>query len=686
MKTSLKRIVLIVSVLLICTTAFSAAIGATVDRLSGTQNTLITTADRVGSSATSLWPRNFSITYLDGATIPIPNPGTGKIDVSIQWTGSPLAISTTSVDGRQVAAPVNQYGPSYQLSIDTAAYNQATCPAFILKLGLAGNVLPRTNATGQVSVVSSPVDMGSLNTLIAPFKTQVTMWEQQEPQRISAFATSVNTDLLAAKRLISDQYRTASRTLLTTANTEQQQFSSTLMMLSKPTTSSIGVRPISSVTSLFNLSSTSGLILKIDRLQNVISLAPAQLNSISATSCVTGDQVTLTGVGLTSGGTQVYFTAPGFAGQSANILSFTTGADGLSTISVQVPDMAGVTGLSNLQVCAKALDRQPAVTTNSLPIQYKPITAPTLIYIDQVEVNPQTTVNVDGNGIQNGDQIRFTLPGVFDTNAATTMVSATRLSAMVPPYAARQLISGSIRIQRTVNGITVYSQAEPMIYRPTVPVISDIPASGAADSPIMLRGMTFGQSGEVHAVDGVGVDTVLPVDSWSDTHIIAHAPSVYGFTGTKPFTVYVKNGAGKSDTKQFSLTPTTDVILMSLAELKDTHDYVLINKGSPYCSCMSSSPITTYMTGRHQADMFGGFKGEDEYFLNRKLQNGWVVDKVTCKPFNSTALGGADSYTVETRVGTNSPYVRVHWWCDAMWGETSYNFSIQIKGPKGTQY
>ena len=69
--------------------------------------------------------------------------------------------------------------------------------------------------------------------------------------------------------------------------------------------------------------------------------------------------------------------------------------------------------------------------------------------------------------------------------------------------------------------------------------------------------------------------------------------------------------------------------------------------------------------------------------MNTLLKNGWVVDSVN---FGVVYISGnANAGVSDNRIGTNSPFVKVHWWMDAF-SAVTYNLSVTIKGPKGVPY
>jgi hypothetical protein len=87
-----------------------------------------------------------------------------------------------------------------------------------------------------------------------------------------------------------------------------------------------------------------------------------------------------------------------------------------------------------------------------------------------------------------------------------------------------------------------------------------------------------------------------------------------------------------------------------------------------------------------------GSKGYDEFFVSTRLRNGWqpiqfeIIDGYfgTLGPtLYHSKSGGV--YVVETRSGTDSPYVKVRWWYD---GGTvlEYRVAVTLQGPSGLPY
>lgn len=83
-----------------------------------------------------------------------------------------------------------------------------------------------------------------------------------------------------------------------------------------------------------------------------------------------------------------------------------------------------------------------------------------------------------------------------------------------------------------------------------------------------------------------------------------------------------------------------------------------------------------------QYDFFGlfGDKGDDEFFTQLHLAPNWTVESVEISP--RVWLGKGNATIVDSRVGTDSPYVKVHWWADLQ-SSLTYSIKIKVRGPEG---
>ncbi|SLM46531.1 exported protein of unknown function [Nitrospira japonica] len=95
---------------------------------------------------------------------------------------------------------------------------------------------------------------------------------------------------------------------------------------------------------------------------------------------------------------------------------------------------------------------------------------------------------------------------------------------------------------------------------------------------------------------------------------------------------------------------------------------------------------------------FVGKKGNDWFFENTTLKNGWKFDCVEVLPYDPRTCGptsgptttvaygvppGSGAYVV-AGLGTSSPQFAVHWWLEPFIPEMTYTYAVTISGPAGT--
>jgi hypothetical protein len=165
-------------------------------------------------------------------------------------------------------------------------------------------------------------------------------------------------------------------------------------------------------------------------------------------------------------------------------------------------------------------------------------------------------------------------------------------------------------------------------------------------------------------------------------------PAITGVAQAYDGQVYIARSGQKSAPVPFHFSPTID-----LAQLApqcnepdsqiNTNDFGCPFKGGGVIIPYTPNPSEAMMVVHNGLEDLGGHKAEDRFYLLTILKNGWVVDSVAIVAH--TNGNGANAYVVDSRVGTNSPYVDVHWWTDAM-SLVEYNVVVNIKGPKGVPY
>ena len=201
---------------------------------------------------------------------------------------------------------------------------------------------------------------------------------------------------------------------------------------------------------------------------------------------------------------------------------------------------------------------------------------------------------------------------------------------------------------------------------------------GQPGDPVMINGSGFSNGvGEVHFIVNPGKDLVAPVQVWTDTQIFVTAPDIAGVLAYNGV-VYVVRGSDQAKTNLVSwrFNPS-----LELRELRWTTDRRL---RSPFQPEANYRPTTI---AHGNGNPFIGYKDDDEFFVTTRLKNAWLVDdvSVTCAVPWGGGMCDGDAYAVESRRGTDSPYLKVHWWLAPAFGDykyTYYTYIVRIVGPK----
>ena len=210
------------------------------------------------------------------------------------------------------------------------------------------------------------------------------------------------------------------------------------------------------------------------------------------------------------------------------------------------------------------------------------------------------------------------------------------------------------------------------------PAIGSLSAtSGQPGDPVLILGSGFsGSQGEVHFIIANGKDVTAPVTGWNDTQIFAAVPDASGIQGFNG-QVYVKRGTAASKYVAFRFNPTMELRTIGVgADRRIQNEEVGVLLG-----------VQT-VWHRGFMDWFGK-RGDDEFYLNTNLINGWTVSSAyldgTKGVLAPDVSGSADTYVSEFRPGTASPYVKVHWWRDGF-SSLLYRLNVVIIGPKGVPH
>jgi hypothetical protein len=281
-----------------------------------------------------------------------------------------------------------------------------------------------------------------------------------------------------------------------------------------------------------------------------------------------------------------------------------------------------------------------------------------------------------GDGPENTEEVGETTEEI----GTRALKSADAPLAQAPSGHRQQMMSAIQETAASQQALGTAGSGPPPQQVISNPSITSLSVSeGQPGDPVMINGSAFSNGGEVHFIVNAGKDLVAPVQVWTDTQIFATVPDIAGVLSYNGV-VYVVRG---SDQAKSTLVPWRFNPTLELRELRWTLDRRLT---WPFETEASHRPTTI---AHGNGNPFIGYKNDDEFFVNTRLKNGWVADDawVICSvPWgNGNCDGGA--YYDTSRPGTDSPYLKVHWWVPPSFGGykyTYYTYAIRIVGPKGT--
>ena len=228
---------------------------------------------------------------------------------------------------------------------------------------------------------------------------------------------------------------------------------------------------------------------------------------------------------------------------------------------------------------------------------------------------------------------------------------------------------------------------------PLPTVIQDLDqAAGEPDEWILLTGTGFERDMEVFFHLAQNRDEKGELDFWDSTKAAVKVPNPMltgPRTGLPAFNgnIYIKRtGAPESNRKPFRFIPLTTVsflpadLILRNAEIS-TAGYESTSRtwppsSGPDCACVNHSVLLT------------GARGDDVFFRNLRLKNGWLVDEI--KLVNADPRPPVGERVEGSHLGTDDLRFTVHWWCDpwfaAVAGSEGYEMVVYIRGPEGVPY
>lgn len=201
-------------------------------------------------------------------------------------------------------------------------------------------------------------------------------------------------------------------------------------------------------------------------------------------------------------------------------------------------------------------------------------------------------------------------------------------------------------------------------------------------APVLLTGANFGDEvGEVHFVVAAARDLKAGVAFWSAGQVLASMPMTDGIPAFGGYVYLQRPDGQKSALRPFRFTPLYDVAVIG---------FPLNARGYLYDSLVSEGYSSQDGTVLHLGEVFWGAffggKGDEEFYRTQRLANGWmVVDARLLDPWGNPGaranVGAGEATIAEFRPGTNSPFVKVHWWRDPG-AYLEYKIQVTVQRPK----
>ena len=184
------------------------------------------------------------------------------------------------------------------------------------------------------------------------------------------------------------------------------------------------------------------------------------------------------------------------------------------------------------------------------------------------------------------------------------------------------------------------------------------------------------------------------VMSWTDTAIVVELPDVVGVLRYQA-EIFLHRGQMPSNRVPFDFIPRQDMRSIVTFPADRRHSTAVLTIPT------SEIPKHTFSHWRLPVPFgeFVGEKGNDEFFLLTKLQNGWTMTNVDFFPpaeaikvsgvgggagseFSQamSLLGGA---YIQQQGSADHPYINVRWWINPFREYVPYRYAIHIVGPAG---
>lgn len=641
------------------------------------------------ADSTLTWPQQFSLYAGDKAEYTIPVTAAGDIVVDVTWQGVNLIVALIDPSGKPVGNPAQQGSPAKISYIVTSAdLQKGTFWKVVVGSPLAPRPSPQPIATGQVTVQSPKANLQLVtslqNTVRQRMRSKVSTPKpdtQGGTQGTSGVSTRMNkseSNRLSANAALLTKLQAQMQTNIQQYNTQLSNI--TKMSSSTSRTSSTIAGGVQGVSGPSSAVKNARLTPRSGTLRDPAAPTTPGLSDVNPTAGVPGDVVVVNGWNTPADKSQIeaWFTINSGVTVPATILDATEDkSQGIVGYQVQVPGKAGITQGHDGVVYMKL--KNQSSPTNTLSFRWDPA-PPTITATDPLIGEPGLSIRFDGANFKQSDEVHFIMPGGNDVTANKQVLNATQMMVTIPDYSAKQQVNAQVYMRWNANKTWTNGTARVLPLKPTQPSISGFDrVEGEPVQAVLVSGAGFRQPLEVHFIWSGGKDDCGNILSSGDTQILVEIPDFSGIASPFNGQIYVKSVGQSSDLKAFRFIPATEYKTLDINEY-DTNKVAKFIQGDGDDNVGFGPEIK----GVHFGSGFTGHKNEDEYFMNVRLQNNWVVDYIEFR--DSHDPGEADSGIWESHEGTDSPYVKVHWWDTPMYDWLDYYLTVHVRGPRGTSY
>jgi hypothetical protein len=333
-----------------------------------------------------------------------------------------------------------------------------------------------------------------------------------------------------------------------------------------------------------------------------------------------------------------------------------------------------------------------AGTSPAVPLSYTPPPLPRFDTKQALVGSSREWIEVQGSNLAPGNGVSLVLADGTEKSLTYNLVTSTLIKVQLPTYSSRDDQTAYMSVSYgsdTSWGFRRFDEAVLVRLRATIPTITSIetePGGASPGSQITIHGVGLQKPYEVLVLLPNASSFASVIDLFSDDRqVVARMPDFGAVSGPTTTQVYMRTSLNSTPTQTaFVQMPIKPKYVTGWLQVKEGDGHFFGDSRLLHGDSDRYQFRGDYFVVSHEAGLFTGSKGDDEYFLTRQLKNGWIVTEMFFEYHGSNDCAAAS--VVESRPNTTSPYVKVHWWNNAVSCSASYSLWWAIKGPSGFFY